>query len=485
MNWYGLFDETAIAELLPEDYAHFAKPVCDSLAVFLQGLPEPHQATILSQQASLAPSAGVSERLGLLARNCPVLQKIGQVLARDQHFSPDLRRHLRQLESMPPTVSLEKIREILDHELGPLDRLNITLVPPALAEASVAVVVPFLKEINTKQQHGVFKILKPGIEELLEVELGLLESVGSHLDERCDDLQIPHLNYQESFSQVRNKLREEVCLNDEQHKLSAAQKFYAGEDRIQIPSLFDCCTSRVTAMQRVWGDKVTDHQFTESSDRHRLAELIIDAMIVQPIFAKQSQALFHCDPHAGNLFLTIDGRLAILDWSLVGRLGKQERIAIVQIMLGAVTHDEQRIVRVLSEIAERDYLDQKLQSIVKSRLRKLRQGQFPGLFWLVGMLDEAVQDASLRLKPDLMMFRKSLYTLEGVVAEVGARADAFDKVLCVGFFRYLAMEWPYRWFTLPNSREFATHLSNFDITQAILAYPSSVARFWMGQGLDC
>jgi len=485
MNWYGLFDETGFTELLPKEYAHFSKPICDGLAVFLQGLPASQQTAIIAKQATLAPSASLSERLGLLARSCPVLQKIGQVLARDQRLSPELRQHLQQLESLPPIVPLEAIKEILDQELGPLDRLGISLTPPALAEASVAVVIPFRKADRGEEQDGVFKILKPDIKDRLDEELALLECVGSHLDERCDELRIPHLDYQESFQQVRDKIWEEVQLDHEQVKLTAARKFYADEHRVQIPKLFDCCTSHVTAMQRIWGGKVTDHQFTQTSDRQRLSELIVEAMIAQPIFAKQNWALFHCDPHAGNLFLTSEGRLAILDWSLVGSLDKQERIAIVQIMLGAVAHDQQRIVAVLAEMGNGGYLDlSKLSPIVDSWLRKLRQGQFPGLVWLVSMLDKAVQDAGLRLKPNMMMFRKSLYTLEGVVAEVGAKADTFDKVLVEGFLRHLAMEWPLRWFTSPNSREFATRLSNFDLTQAIIRYPSSVARFWMGQSLD-
>lgn len=485
INWHGLLDETALAALLPADKRHFAKPVCESLAIFLEGLPESRQAALLSRQASLDLSVGLSVRLGLLARDCPVLQKIGQVLARDQRLSFELRHELRQLESLPPSVPLEAIQRTLDKELGSLDRLGIRLAPAALAEASVAVVIPFVKESEGKHEHGVFKVLKPGIEKLLDEELQLLERVGEHLDERCDELHIPHLDYQESFQLVRDKLLEEIRLDEEQDNLRAAREFYAHEDRVLIPTVFDCCTPRVTAMQRVWGDKITNHPFTETRDKHRLAELLIDATIAKPIFTKQSFALFHCDPHAGNLFLTTDGRLAVLDWSLVGWLDEQSRASIVQIMLGAVAHDEHRMVSELNHLADKGSVDQtKMRSIVQGGLRKIRQGQFPGLTWLVGMLDEVVHEASLRLKVDLMLFRKSLYTLEGVVSEVGASSEAFDRVLSVRFIQHLVMEWPSRWFTMPNSRNYATHLSNFDLTKAILSCPSSITRFWKGQGSD-
>ncbi len=485
MNWNGLLDETALASLLAADKRHFAKPVCDGLAVFLEGLPASRQAHLLSQQAILSPAVGISARIGLLARGCPVLQKIGQVLARDQRLSSELRQELRQLESLSPSVPQHTIQKILDKELGSLDKLGIRLAPAAIAEASVAVVIPFTKQTNGTKEHGVFKVLKPDIEKQLEEELQLLERVGIHLDERCDELKIPHLDYQEAFQLVRDKLLGEIRLDEEQDKLRAAQEFYADEDRVQIPSVFDCCTPRITAMQRVWGDKITNHPFTETRDRHRLAKLLIDATIAKPVFAKQRRALFHCDPHAGNIFLTTDGRLALLDWSLVGWLDEQSRAAIVQIMLGAATQDKQRMFEVLNQMSARGHVDQtKMREILKRSLKNIRRGQFPGLTWLLGLLDEIVHDAGLRLAVDLMMFRKSLYTLSGVVAEVGASAEAFDRVLTVRFVQHLVLEWPSRWFTMPYSRNFATHLSNFDLTKAILSSPASVARFWMGQGSD-
>jgi hypothetical protein len=52
----------------------------------------------------------------------------------------------------------------------------------------------------------VFKVLKPGIEERLDQELGLLGRVGSYLDERRHEFGIPHLDYEEVFERLRQKL---------------------------------------------------------------------------------------------------------------------------------------------------------------------------------------------------------------------------------------------------------------------------------------
>ncbi len=237
--------------MLPDAQARFRRPIAGALAVFLQGLPEAHQEAILAEQALLPPTAIPAARLATLARSCPALHKLGQILARDRRLAPELRQHLQELESLPPSIPFETIRDILTQELGPLERLGITLESPALAEASVAVVVPFRFDSapgGEGLREGVFKILKPGIEERLEQELELFQRVGTYLDQMCEEFQIPHLDYLEAFEQVRDKLQHEVLLDLEQRHLEQARAIYTGEPWVQIPALLNPCTPRVTAM---------------------------------------------------------------------------------------------------------------------------------------------------------------------------------------------------------------------------------------------
>ena len=482
MNWELLLDEDALASLLTGEYAQFARPVKEGLVVFLNGLPQAIQETILAEQAALPADATVAQRLGRLARSCPVLHKLGQILARDRRLAPELRYQFRQLESLPPTVSLEVIRDILSRELGPFDRRGITLLPPAIAEASVAVVIPFRQAAGPQARDGVFKILKPGIEERLHLELELLGRVGSHLDQQCDELQIPQMDYREAFEQVRHKLAGEVLLEQEQRHLIEAKAFYAGQPDVQIPTVFNHCTPRVTAMERVVGEKVTEHLLHCPREKRRLANLVSRALVALPMFSRSSRSLFHCDPHAGNLVHTNDGRLAILDWSLVGYLGEAERVAMVQIFLGALTLQTEKIVAVLEGLAERKSVNLPvLAQIVADWLRRIRHGQFPGLTWLVGMMDQAAQTAGLRVSTDMVLFRKSLLTLEGVVGEIGAEGHWIDDVVLSDFISHFSGEMLSRWVSRSASREFATRLSNADLAEALLSFPLTVLRCWLAE----
>jgi len=481
-DWEFLLDESALATVLPRDYSHFARPIRDGLALFLGELQPEEQQAVLDAQAELPADASISERLGTLARCSPVLHKLGQVLARDQRMPRRLRQQLCMLESLPPTIPLEVLQQILAEELGSLETRGVRLVPPAIAEASVAVVTPFE---DADGQAGVFKILKPGIEERLERELGLLGKVGEYLDQRCDELRIPQLDYEQAFQKVRDKLRDEVHLENEQRHLVEAKRFFSDEPRVHIPALFGHCTSRVTAMERIYGNKVTDNRPGSGGQRRRLASLVANALIAHPIFSKCELALFHSDPHAGNLFLTNDDRLGILDWSLVGTLDETQRIAIVQIILGAITLDRRRIVAVLERLADRDRLDcSALGDVVARWLRRVRHGELPGVTWLTGMLDDATQNAGLRVATDLMMFRKALHTVEGVVAEVGESVGMIDRVVIREFVRHFALEWPGRWMQAPMSRDSATRISNADIARVLWSSPVTAARFWMDHSID-
>ena len=482
MNWELLLDEDALALLLPGEYARFARPVKEGLVVFLGGLPQAIQKSIFSEQASLSAETPFAERLGRLARSCPVLHKLGQILARNRRLAPELRHQFRQLESLPPTVCLEVIQDILARELGPLDRRAITLLPPAIAEASVAVVIPFQQYSGPQAQEGVFKILKPGIEERLGLELELLGRVGSHLDQECDRLQIPPMDYAETFEQVRRKLANEVLLEQEQRHLVEAREFYAGQPDVLIPRVMDHCTSRITAMERVVGEKVTDHLFRCPRKKRQLANLVSRTLVAQPLFSRSSRALFHSDPHAGNLLSTNDGRLAVLDWSLVGHLGEKQRVAIGQILLGALTLQAEKIVAEVEDLAEGRIVDRcSLVKVVMDGLQRVRRGQFPGVSWLVGMLDEAARFAGLRVASDMLLFRKSLLTLEGVVSEIGAEGHWVDDVAVAEFFHHFACELPTRCFLPPTSRKFATRLSNSDLWNAWLSLPLTTLRYWLAE----
>jgi len=433
------------------------------------------------QQAALPATADFSERLMTLAHCCPVLHKLGQILARDQRLALSLRRQLQKLESLPCNVPDEIVQSAVDAELGPAERNRVTLQFPAIAEASVAIVVPYIDNSGKSGNvDSVFKILKPGIEEQLAAELALLTNVGAHLDQRCDELSLPHLNYEEVFRKIQEKLAQEVLLGQEQFHLKQAARLYSDDSSVQIPALRTLCTPRLTAMERIYGVKVTDHRLKCRSDRERIAAIIARALLATPIYCRESATLFHADPHAGNLFFTGDSRLAVLDWSLVGYITDAQRLVLARIMQLGLALDPDGLTALLESLAVDSRYDRRaIYRVCVQRIARIRRGMLPGVDWLLGLMDDAVQTAKLQVESELMLFRKSLHVLEGVVAEV-APGVTLDTLLLREFWRHFAAEWPWRWCSSPLSRDFSTRLSTWDVCAVGLSFPLTAARYWQG-----
>ncbi len=481
-DWDRFCSTLDFASVVPDELARYRLAVADGLAFFLENLDPLRAIDLLGDQAALPPNCGVEERLVAIARHCPALHKLGQVLARDRRLPLRFRRLLQRLESLLPADDLAWIHARLEDELGPLAEIGVHLDEEPLAEASAAVVVPFTWEAGGEERRrGVFKILKPGIEEKLEEELWLLQRVGALLDGRCRQYGLPRIAYEGTFTQVRDLLQNEVRLDREQAHLAAAAKAYAGMAAVQIPEVYPFCSPRLTAMQRIDGQKVTDVAGMPADARRALAETIVEALLAHPIWSPGPETMFHADPHAGNLFATNDGRLAILDWSLVGSLGKHHQIGLTRILVGAATRDGGRIADALAALAGMPADGGRVAAVVATSLSRLGREPWPSLAWLTALMDAAAAEAGLRFGADLTIFRKVLHTLAGVVADVSERCDP-DAVLASAFVRTLALEAGVRLVSAPYSRALASHLSNLDLAEVVLSAPLAAWRYWSDAG---
>jgi ubiquinone biosynthesis protein len=463
--------------LIPGPLARYRQAVLEGVAFFLEQLPLERLAAIQAAQAALPPDSRLERRIIETARFSPVLHKLGQVLARDRRLPLELRRPLQQLETMPPSVGPGVVEGWVEAEIGPLGRHGLRFDGPPLAEASVAIVAPFASMSAAEPFRGVFKVLKPGIEARLDQDLRALEATGSWLDQRCDALGLPPIAYQATFGDVSRLLAREVALEQEQTNLDLARRAFADAAEIVIPEPHPASSARLTAMGRVDGRKVTAIDVQTSTGRGRLARLIADALAARPLWSPHTKGVFHADPHAGNLMVTPDGRLAILDWALTGVLWKHERIPLTQILVGALTLDGRRIVAAIEALSRAPLARGPLERRVHESLQRLTRQGFPGVGWLTELLDGVALEAGGQFSPDLVLFRKSVHTLKGVLADVDGEV-ALDGAIALRLMNQLAAEAGPRWLAHPLSRQFGSHLSNADLLELMLNGPLAPYRYW-------
>jgi len=475
-----LLSIVGLDELIPEQYAAYRPLINDAAFFFLSSLEPSRREAILAEQTALPPRTSPAARLTALLHHCPTLHKLAQVTARDRRLPPDLRRHLQQLESFPPRATVARVLGKIAAATG--DSPEVTVATEAIAEASVALVVPFQWRRREGTRDGVLKVLKPHIRDHVAEELEIWPRLGARLEERAAEYGLPEVPYREILESVRELLLQEIRLGIEQSHLREAAALYRGRNDVLIPELLPFCTDQVTAMERVYGQRVTSAELAPG-ERRRLAETTLDALAASPFWQPEGDSLFHADPHAGNLWRTPDGRLAVLDWSLAARLPKTAREATVQLVLGGVTLQPERIATGLAALATRvDDVDA-LARLAHQAAGEVLHGRFPGCDWLLDLVDGAALSGAVRFPREQLLFRKSLLMLEGVVRDIHPDVTLYSVLLSTGL-RAFSVEAASRLFTAPGSRRFATHLSNLDLWRLSCDLTSAPLCYWAGVWSD-
>ena len=125
----------------------------------------------------------------------------------------------------------------------------------------------------------------------------------------------------------RLMLQHELDFTREQATLVEARQAYRASIGIRVPRLIrPLSTSRITAMSEESGVKVTDAFRRSPLRRTRVAEKLVEAILAVPLFSRAQDAIFHADPHAGNLLYDEANReLIVLDWALAERLSLESR----------------------------------------------------------------------------------------------------------------------------------------------------------------
>jgi len=150
-------------------------------------------------------------------------------------------------------------------------------------------------------------------------------------------------------------------------------------------------------------------------------------------------------------------------------------------LLGAFTLDVRWIETAVERLSQGRFNRPVLRSLLEHSLQELRDGISPGIHWLTRLLDQLTLEAGLRLDPNLLLFRKSLLTLDGVVSDLTANKEEpanalLDEAVIAGFVEQWMLEWPRRFLAPFEDRSFGTHVSAADVFRLMLSVPLGFVR---------
>ena len=343
----------------------------------------------------------------------PTFVKLGQVMAtRVDLLPPDWIAELSQLQSQVPALPYAQILPQLTEDLGapPQDvfaRVDETpLAAASLAQAHRA----WLHDGSTV----VLKVRRPGIGEVIEADLRLLARLAEIAQSQAPDLR--RYRPVEVVRQFDTSLRRELDFAAECRNAERIAANFADDARVVVPRVYWQWTcQRLNVQEMIHGIAGGDMAAVDAAglDRHALALLGTD-IVMKMVF---EDGLFHADPHPGNLFYLADGRIAIIDFGMVGRLAPELRFQVAQLLYGLVSQEPQTVCDVLLAWTDNDDTDEvRLQSDIDLFVDQYRGVPLKDLRMGAMLTDVTVllRRHDLMLPPDLALLIKAFLTLEGL-----------------------------------------------------------------------
>lgn len=384
------------------------------------GLQTTH--TALQIVAKRRRGRSVGERLSrALERLGPAYVKVGQFLAtRPDMIGVTVAQELGRLKDRLPPFSRTVALDTINSELGGTEEL-FAGISEAMAAASIAQVH---QAIVPRQGVVAIKVLRPRIEKKLAKEMGALRFLAQAIElfsprsRRLEPVQF--------IDTVAQAMERELDLRLEAGAAAEFREVAAKDGYLTVPEI-DWARSAKRVMTLDWIDGVPLTKSREldqaGANRSELAIAITRGFLA----AALDYGFFHADMHEGNLIYGKDGKLWIVDFGIMGRIGHKERRYLAEILYGFLRRDYRRVAEVHQEagyVPERFTIEEFAQA-----LRAIGEPIFGktadsiSMSRLLLQLFDVTHMFGMHLRPELVLLQKTMVQVEGVARALDPQHD--------------------------------------------------------------
>ena len=356
----------------------------------------------------------------------PAAIKLGQLLStRADIFGDEVATDLAHLkDQLAPFDHALAVAEV-ERSLGkPLASLYAAFGPvvgaASLAQAHAATLLDGRKV--------AVKVLRPGVERRVARDIAAME-LAAALADRLGGATARRLEPRAFVAAVTRSMALELDLRLEAAAASEMGEIMARDEFMSAPAvIWDGVAKRVLTLEWAPGTPLSspDALTLPGLDRPLLATHVIRAFLAQAL----DHGLFHADLHEGNLFVEAPVRLTAVDFGIVGRIGRNERRFLAEILWGFIRRDYRRIAEVHFEagyVPRTQNVDDFAQAlravgepIFGRRARDVSMGRLLGqLFEITGLFD-------MHLRPELVLLQKTMVTVEGVARRIDPDSDIWE-----------------------------------------------------------
>ena len=371
---------------------------------------------------------GVERLAPAIARLGPSYVKLGQSLAtRPDVVGAAVARELERLqdkmEPFPRAIAVGVIEKAFARPIGDIfSELSEPVAAASVAQVHRATVV----ESGVARPVAV-KVLRPGIERRFHRDLGDM-FFAARLAERFL-AEARRLNPVGVVDTLARSVKIEMDFRLEAAAASEFAENTHGDDDFLVPKVdWDRCAREVMTLEWIEGAPLSDSDALRRSGVHlpNLGRVLIQSFLRHAV----RDGFFHADMHPGNLFLTPEGRLAAVDFGIMGRLGMKERRFLAEILYGFITRDYQRVAEVHFEagyVPPHYRVADFAQAIraVGEPIHSRRADEI-SMAKLLTLLFEITALFDMQTRIELVMLQKTMVVVEGVARSLDPRLDMWS-----------------------------------------------------------
>ncbi|TVV70074.1 2-polyprenylphenol 6-hydroxylase [Sphingomonas solaris] len=344
----------------------------------------------------------------------PAAVKLGQALAtRPDLVGEEAARDLFRLQDALPPVPFAEIRLAVEQALGkPIEALFSRFDEKAVGAASIAQVH---RAVTTEGRAVAVKVLRPGVEEDFARALSTYEWAAAQAEALGGE--IARLRPRLVIATFRQWTMRELDLRREAASASELAECMIAEPGFVVPEIdWSRTARRVMTLQWIDGIKLSDRAalIAAGHDTQALAARLVRGFLRQAI----AEGFFHADMHQGNLFALPNGDLAAIDFGIMGRIDRQARVWLAEILYGLITGNYRRVAEIHFEagyvpphhnLAEFTTALRAVGEPIRGlAVKDISIGQMlDGLFGIT-------RDFDMPTQPHLLLLQKTMVMVEGV-----------------------------------------------------------------------
>jgi predicted unusual protein kinase regulating ubiquinone biosynthesis (AarF/ABC1/UbiB family) len=364
--------------------------------------------------------------------------KVGQFLSARVDVLPEsVTAELAGLQDEVAPEPADRLIPVIEAELGrSLSEAFLDFERSPLASASLGQVHRARLREGTPV---VVKVQRPGIEDVLAVDLAALRTVIGWL-KRFRPI-VKRADLDALYSEFSRTLWDEIDYIKEADNARRFADMFAEQADVRVPRVHDGhSTRRVLTLEDVYFIKVTDYAAIEAAGvaRAEVAARLFRTYMHQ-IF---EVGFFHADPHPGNLFVeALDGgrwRLVFVDFGMVGRLTPEVRAGLRDLAIGLGTRDLDRLMRayqatgVLLPTADLDRLRQAEEALFGrlwgKSVRELMRIHPTEMRQFVGEFRDLMVEMPFQVPTDLIFLGRCLAILSGMCTGLDPEFNLFSEL---------------------------------------------------------